>query len=261
MIPIKSEKEIAIMKKGGAILARIMKSLLPMVRPGLSTNQLNRAAAALVFNYKAEPAFLGYDGFPAALCASVNNVVVHGVPSDYELKPGDVLGLDLGIKYQGYYTDMAITKLVRGQTLFHFSGGQTPVKLSERKRLIKAAQKALDIAIKKAKAGKTFGDISEAIQKYVEAEGFNVVRDLCGHGIGKELHEEPKILNFGKSHTGEQIKPGMVFCLEPMLTAGDWRLKKSSDGFSYETEDGSLTSHFEATVAITKKGPLVLTKL
>ncbi|PIU16216.1 type I methionyl aminopeptidase [bacterium (Candidatus Gribaldobacteria) CG08_land_8_20_14_0_20_39_15] len=259
MIPIKSEKEIAIMREGGAILARIMKNLLRMVKPGVSTEQLNRAASALIFNYKTEPAFWGYDGFPAALCTSVNNVVVHGVPSDYELKPGDVLGLDLGIKYQGYYTDMAATKLVQSETLFKLGRGLTPSQLSERKRLIKAARKALDIAIKKAEHGKTFGDISDAIQRYVESEGFNVVRDLCGHGIGKELHEEPKILNFGKPHTCEQIKQGMVFCLEPMITAGDWLLKKSSDGFGFETKDGSLSSHFEATVAITKRGAMVLT--
>ncbi len=254
MIPLKSDKEIEIMRRGGAILAKIMKKIANMAKPGITTQELNRAASALVFNYGAEPAFLNHGGFPAVLCASVNNVVVHGVPSNYALAPGDIVGLDLGIKYQGYYTDMAVT------VQLPITNFQFPIKTDKSQKLVRAAKKALDIAIKMAKPGATLGDISFAVQEYVEKQGFNVVRDLCGHGIGKSLHEEPQILNYGKRGEGEVLKSGMVLCFEPMITNGGWKIKKSSDGFGYETADGSLSTHFEHTIAITKKSAIVLTK-
>ncbi len=251
MIQLKSGKEIEIMRQVGKILAEIMEKIKPMVVSGITTKELDKAAQALVFEYKAEPAFKDYEGFPAVSCISVNDMVVHGVPNDYVLKQGDLFCFDLGIKFQGYFSDAAFAMLV----------GKPESKDSETVRLIKATQKSLKLAIAKSKPGNTFGDIGNIIQRFVEYQGFNVVRDLCGHGIGKRLHEDPKILNYGKRHTGPKIEVGMVFCLEPMVTMGDWHLQKAKDGFGYKTADSSLSCHFEHTIAITKNGPEVLTKL
>lgn len=254
MITIKSKEEIKIMKEGGRILAEIMDEIKKKVQVGITTKELDRAAESLIFKSGGTPAFKGYENFPSTLCASVNQVIVHGVPSDYKLKQGDILSLDLGIKYKGFFTDMAVTlpvKNYRNQTSVNF----------EAMRLIRVTKKALKFAIKKSKPGNTFGDIGNTIQRYVESQGFNVVRELCGHGIGKELHEEPQVLNYGKRHKGEVLKEGMTFCIEPMVTVGDWHIKKSSDGFGWETRDGSLSCHFEVTVAIGKKGAFVLTKI
>ncbi|HEC91525.1 MAG TPA: type I methionyl aminopeptidase [Candidatus Atribacteria bacterium] len=254
MITIKSKVEIKIMKVGGRILADIMDEIKKKVQVGITTKELDRAAESLIFKSGGTPAFKGYENFPSTLCASVNQVIVHGVPSDYKLKQGDILSLDLGIKYKGFFTDMAVTlpvKNYRNQTSVNF----------EAMRLIRVTKKALKFAIKKSKPGNTFGDIGNTIQRYVESQGFNVVRELCGHGIGKELHEEPQVLNYGKRHKGEVLKEGMTFCIEPMVTVGDWHIKKSSDGFGWETRDGSLSCHFEVTVAIGKKGAFVLTKI
>ncbi len=253
MIPLKSEKEIEIMAEGGRVLAKIMKEIEKMVKPGVLTKDLEKLAESLIVKSGAKCAFKGYSEkgekpFPACLCTSINDEIVHCIPSKRVLKEGDLLKLDLGILWKGYYLDMAITVPV-GKVSF------------EAQRLIRVTKKALKLAIKKAKPGNTFGDISNTIQRYVESQGFSVVRELCGHGIGKNLHEEPKILNYGKRKTGEKIKEGMVFCIEPMVTAGDWRLKKAKDGFGYATQDGSLTAHFEHTVAVTKKGPEILTKI
>ena len=235
------------MREGGNMLARIMETLKKRVEPGISTKELDRVAETLVFKYKAQPAFKGYEGFPATLCVSVNNVIVHAVPSNYQLKQGDIVSLDLGIKHKGFFTDMAITLGV-GKVDF------------EALRLIRTTKKALKLGLKKARPGNTFGDIGNTVQKYVESQGFNVVRELCGHGIGRELHESPKVPNYGQTHQGQKIKQGMVFCLEPMTTVGDWHLKKSADGFGFETKDGSLSCHFEHTIAITQTGCEVLTK-
>lgn len=246
MIPLKTLEEIEIMKKGGRILAKIMKELEKKVKPGIKTIELDRVAETLILKSGGKCSFKGYDGFPACLCTSINQEIVHGVPSERVLKEGDILSLDLGIFYKGFHCDMAITVPV---------GKVAPEVL----RLIKVTKKALKRGIKKVRVGNTFGDIGNTIQRYVESQGFNVVRELCGHGIGRELHEEPKILNFGKRHSGPEIKEGMVFCIEPMVTAGDWRLKKSKDNFGYETLDGSLSCHFEHTVAVTKNGYQILT--
>lgn len=247
MILIKTEEEIKIMREGGKILAKIMKKLEKIAKPGISTKELDKAAEALVLNYKAIPVFKGFDNFPAVICTSINTQVVHAIPSDYILKNGDILTLDIGIKYKGYCSDMAKT----------FGIGKIDSRVSQ---FIKITKKSLEVGINKLKPGNTFGDVGFAIQEFIEANGFNVIRDLCGHGIGKELHEEPKITNFGEPHTGEEIKEGMIVCLEPMTAIGDWKLKDSSDGFGYETADNSLSCHFEHTIAITKKGPKILTK-
>lgn len=256
MIPIKSPTEIEIMAEGGKILAKIMKELEKKVQPGITTKELDRLAKGLILKFGGKCSFEGYknsDGYsvipyPACLCTSINEEIVHAIPSDRILKEGDIISLDLGIFYKNYHTDMAITLPVEKVN-------------PEVQRLIRVTKKALKRGIKKVRPGNTFGDIGNTIQRYVESQGFNVIRDLCGHGIGKELHEDPQILNYGKRRTGEKIKEGMTFCLEPMVTIGDWRIKRKKDGFGYETQDGSLCAHFEHTVAVTKNGCKVLTSL
>lgn len=247
MISIKTPEEIKTMAEGGKMLSEIMKELEKKVQPGITTRELNRVAETLIFKSGGKPSFKGYEGYPAALCTSINEEIVHAVPSDRILKEGDMLSLDLGILYRGFHTDMAITVSVGRIDL-------------ESARLIRVSKKALKRGIKKARPGNTFGDIGNTIQRYVESQGFNVVRDLCGHGIGKELHEDPKILNYGKRKTGEEIKEGMVFCLEPMITVGDWHIKKSKDGFGYQTADNSLSCHFEHTIVATKNKNKILTE-
>lgn len=234
------------MAEGGRILATVLKEIEKMVRPGITTLELDRAAEALILKHGAKPAFRGYEGFPYSLCASVNDVVVHGFPSEYALKEGDIVGLDLGVLYKGFNTDMATTVGV-GAISF------------EAKRLLMVTKKALKRGIKKARAGITTGDIGNTIQRYVEEQGYGIVRNLCGHGIGKEVHEDPQVPNYGQRHKGVELKEGMVICIEPMLTIGDWQLKKAKDGYGFATRDGSLAAHFEYTIAITKDGSVLLT--
>jgi len=248
MIILKTQEEIKTIKEGGKILANVLKEIEKKVRPGITTLELDRAAEALILSFGAKPAFRGYDGFPYSLCVSVNENIVHGLPSDYVLKDGDIIGLDLGVLYKGFNADMAITLPV-GEISF------------EAKRLINVAKKSLRLAIKKAKIGNTTGDVGNTIQRFVEDQGFGVVRDLCGHGIGKNLHEDPKVPNFGRRATGEELVVGMVIAIEPMVTMGDYNLRKSDDGYGYATKDNSLTAHFEHTIAITKNGPYILTEL
>jgi len=247
MITIKTQEEIKIMAEGGRILASIIKEIEKQAVPGITTKELDRAAEALILKHGAKPSFKGYDGFPYSLCTSVNENIVHGLPSDYALKNGDLLKLDLGILYKGYNTDMAVTLAV-GEVSF------------ETKRLINVTKKSLRLAIKKVKIGNTIGDIGNTIQRCVEDQGFGVVKDLCGHGIGKNVHEDPKIPNFGKRRAGPELAEGMVICIEPMVTMGDWHLRKADDGYGYATKDNSLTAHFEHTIVVIKSGPLVLTE-
>ncbi len=247
MIPIKTPQEIALMAQGGRILVKIIKELKAEVKPGLTTKELDKLAQELIFDYGVKSAFKNYQGFPANLCTSINEQIVHGVPSTRKLAEGDILSLDLGIIYQGLYVDTAVTLPV---------GSVSP----EVSRLIRITKKALKRAVARAKPGKTIGDISSAIQKHVEAADFQVVRELCGHGIGRQLHQEPEVPNFGQRHKGPELKSGMVLALEPMVVMGKPSIKKAPDGFSYQTADNSLSAHFEHTVAVTKKGPRVLTK-
>jgi len=246
MITVKSSEEIRIMREGGRILAKIIGEIEKMVKPGITTQELNRAAEALVLTSGGKCSFLGYNGYPACLCTSVNEEIVHAVPSGRILKEGDIISLDLGILYKGFHTDMAVTVPV---------GKVSP----EINRLIRVTKKALKRGIKKVGPGNTFGDLSNTIQRYIEDQGFSVVKDLCGHGIGRELHEDPEILNYGSRHSGAEIKPGMVFCLEPMVAVGKGEIKKSKNGSAYETADGSLSAHFEHTMVATKNGAKVLT--
>lgn len=248
MITIKSKEEIKIMAEGGQILASVMKELEKKAKPGVSTQELNRAAEALILKSGGKCSFKGYDGFPACLCTSVNNELVHVAPSRRILKEGDIISLDLGVFYKGFHTDMAVTVAVGNISL-------------EAKRLIRTTKKALKRGLKKIHPGNTFGDIGNTVQRYIEGQGFSVVRDLCGHGIGKEVHEDPKILNYGKRRSGPEIKEGMVICLEPMVNMGDFKIKKTEDGMGYETADGSLSAHFEHTIVVTKLGCRLLTEL
>jgi len=249
MIPIKTPEEIKVMREGGKVLADIMTRLQKQVKPGMTTAELDEFAETEIKKAGATPAFKGYQNFPRTLCTSVNEEIVHSIPSKKKvLKEGDIITLDLGLIWENFYLDMARTVPVGKVTL-------------ETRHLVLTAKKALRLGIKRAKPGSTFGDIGNTIQRFVESQGYNVVRDLCGHGIGARLHEEPQVLNYGKRKTGPEIKVGMVFCIEPMVTVGDWKLKKSADKYGFSTEDGSLSAHFEDTVAVTKKGSEVLTSL
>ncbi|MEK7664692.1 MAG: type I methionyl aminopeptidase [Patescibacteria group bacterium] len=248
MITIKSQKEILIMQEGGKILAKVLKEIKNLAKPGIATIDLDRACEALILKYGATPSFKGYHSFPHSICISINEEVVHCLPSSRILKEGDVVCLDLGVFYKGYHTDMAETIAI-GKTSF------------EAKRLIMVARKALKRGIKKTKIGNTIGDIGNTVQRYVEGQGFSVIRDLCGHGIGKNIHEDPAIPNFGKRGDGQKLSEGMVICIEPMATAGSWQIKKTKDGYGFSSKDNSITAHFEHTIAITKHGPKILTEL
>lgn len=268
MIKIKTTEEIEIMAEGGKILAKIMKELEKAVKPGIATKELDRLAEGLILKSGGKCSFKGYRGsggeivesFPACLCTSINEEVVHVAPSARLLKEGDLISLDLGIFYKGYHTDMAVTLLVTRPHTKSGVGAKLEFVESDAIRLIRVTKKALKRGVKKVRPGNTFGDIGNTIQRYVESQGFNVVRDLCGHGIGKALHEDPKILNYGKRKSGSELAEGMVFCLEPMVTTGNFKIKKSNDGHGFQTVDGSLSAHFEHTVVVTKDGCQALTE-
>jgi len=234
------------MRESGKILARIMKELEEMVRPGITTKYLDKVAESLILKCGAKPSFKNYEGFPATICSCINEEIVHCIPCDRKLKQGDIFSIDMGVLYKGYHSDMAVTVPV---------GKISP----EAQRLIRITKKALKRGIKKVRPGNTFGDIGNTIQRYVESQGYGIVRDLCGHGIGKEVHQEPQVPNYGKRKTGPEIKQGMTFCIEPMVTVGDWRLKKAKDGYGFQTRDNSLCAHFEHTLAVTQNGCKILT--
>lgn len=245
---LKTEAEILIMREGGKILAEIMEELKAKVAVGVTTASLNDYAEKRIKERGGAPSFKGYKEFPAALCTSVNEVIVHGLPSNYKLQDGDILSLDLGFFYQGFHTDMAVTLpvgTVSGEVM----------------RLIRETKKALKRGIKKSREGNTLGDIGNTIQRHIEKAGFANIDGLCGHGIGREVHEEPQILNEGKRGKGIPLECGMVFCLEPMLSMGSSKIKNSKDGMGIQTSDDSLSAHFEHTVALTKKGLKILTEI
>ena len=248
MVNIKTEKEIQIMKEGGKVLGEILNKLADAVKPGMTTNDLEKLARELVLSYGVESSFLGFDGYPAFLCTSINDEIVHGLPSDRILDEGDVLKIDMGVLHKGFHTDSAVTVLVgnKGDAI--------------KRSLIQTTKESLEIGISKARVGNTLGDVGSAIQKHIEDKGFNVVRDLVGHGIGKELHEPPQVLNYGKAGTGEKLISGMVIAIEPMVVTGKWGIKNGKDGYAFVTKDGGLAAHFEHTIVITDAVPLVITK-
>jgi len=266
MIPIKTEQEIKIMQEGGWLLAKILQALAEKVRPGVTTSELDKVAQDLVFACGAKPAFLGYQDFPATLCTSINEQVVHGVPLARRLEEGDIIGLDLGILYPfGKCSHCAMGATCNPENKPFFTDAAITVAVGdisgEAEKLIKVAKTALGAAVEKIKPGAHLGDVSSTIQKYVESEGFSVIRQLVGHGIGEKLHEEPEIPNFGEPGEGPILKEGMTLAIEPMIAAGNYKIKLGQDGFAYETVDKSLAAHFEHTLAVTKEGCQVLTQV
>jgi methionyl aminopeptidase len=248
MVIIKSPREIEQLKRSNAMVAEVFEKLRGMIVPGITTRELDQVAEEFILLKGARPAFKGYRGFPATLCISINDEVVHGIPGQRRLKEGDIVSLDVGVNYIGYFGDAAITLPV---------GEVDP----EAKRLLEVTKKALYIGIEKAKAGNRLFDISYAIQNWVESHGFSVVRDFVGHGIGRELHEEPQIPNFGTPHQGPRLEKGMVFALEPMVNEGTHEVRVLSDGWTVVTADGKRSAHFEHTIAITDDGAEILSVL
>ena len=248
MIEVKSEHELKQMRRAGAVVAGMLRALSAIVRPGIKTRDLDAEAVKFVKSHRAQPAFLGYKGFPATICVSVNEEVVHGIPGERMLRDGDLVSLDVGAVVEGFFADAAVTVGV---------GTISP----EAKRLMETTHAALEQGIAQATEGRRLSDISHAVQRAVEREGFGVVRDFVGHGIGRALHEDPPVPNFGPPNTGPRLKAGMVLAIEPMVTMGHYDVEVLSDGWTAVTKDRSLAAHFEHTVAVTPRGPEVLTKL
>jgi len=248
VIIIKSDREIEQLRRSNAIVAEVFEELKKVVAAGIATLELDRIAEEIIRSKGAIPAFKGYRGFPATLCISINEEVVHGIPSQRRLNEGDIVSLDIGTRLNGYFGDGAITLPV----------GEVD---TEAKRLLEVTERALYIGIGKARAGNRLFDISHAIQTWVESQGFSVVRDFVGHGIGMDLHEEPQIPNFGSPHQGPRLERGMVFALEPMVNEGTYEVKILSDGWTVVTADRKRSAHFEHTIAITDGGAEILSIL
>lgn len=253
MISLKNELEIKVLAEGGAILAQVLDVLAQEAVVGVTGRQLDERARELLYAHGTAPSFLGYGSrgqapFPAALCVSVNEAVVHGLPNDRVFQEGDIVKLDLGLIYKGMYLDSAHTVLIGSAS-------------AEAKKLRDVTREALNVGIEAAHYGNTTGDIGAAVQEYVEGHGFGVVRQLVGHGVGHAVHEEPPVPNFGKAGKGTKLSVGLVIAIEPMVTAGNPAVVTAADGWTVKTDDGSLAAHEEHTVAITKDGPRVLTAL
>jgi methionyl aminopeptidase len=246
MIVRKSEAEIEAMAKAGRVVADALAIIGEAIRPGVTTKELDEAAEEYIRSQGGAPTFKGYHGFPASICASPNSMVVHGIPGAYSLKDGDVISIDVGVTLEGFVADSAYTFAV---------GDIDP----EAQRLLDACQAALEAGIEEARAGNRVGDISAAVQRTTEGAGFSVVRSLVGHGIGRSMHEEPQIPNFGEPGSGPLLAPGMTLAIEPMINAGTASVVVAEDRWSISTEDGSLSAHFEHTVAVTEDGPRILT--
>lgn len=245
-IHLKTPAEIEKLKKAGRVVAEVLDLISENVRPGVTTRKLDDLAAAHFKKRKAKAAFLGYQGFPANICVSIDNEVVHGIPGDRKLTEGQIVSVDVGSIVDGYYGDAARS----------FPVGEID---QEAERLLQVTRQSLDEGIRACVAGNQLGDLSAAIQRYAEGNGFSVVRDLVGHGIGTQMHEEPQVPNFGEPGTGIELKEGLVLAIEPMINAGKYQVRMLSDGWTIVTDDGSLSAHFEHTVAITSSGPEILT--
>jgi methionyl aminopeptidase len=247
-ISIKSEREMALMRQAGKIVATVLAILVEAVKPGLKTEEFDVIAEREIRRLGGIPSFKGYRGFPASVCVSVNDEIVHGIPGDRILKDGDIVSLDLGAIYKGFQGDAARTVRVGTVSL-------------QAEALMQATEGALQAGIKKALDGNRLGDVSAAVQDYAESRGFSVVREYTGHGIGREMHEDPLIPNFGTPGTGLILKKGMTLAIEPMLNTGDWRTRLGSNMWTVSTIDGGLSAHFENTIAITNKQPEILTSV
>ncbi len=253
MIKLKAPDEIEIMRGASVIVAEVLQELKAMIRPGITTDELDRVAEELTRKKGAVPAFKGYEVagrvFPASLCVSINDEVVHGIPSPNRvLREGDIIGLDFGVKYRGFYGDAAVTVPV----------GAVSAAAME---LMRTTREALEAGIKEARPGRRIGDVSAAIQAAAERRNFAIVRDFVGHGIGRRLHEDPQVPNFGQPDRGIRLREGMVLAIEPMLNAGGPEVHVKEDGWTAVTSDGSLSAHFEHSVAIVEGGPYVLSQL
>lgn len=246
MITIKSEREIELMRHAGMLVSKMHKFIKPYIKEGITTKELDKLCEDFIRKNDATPTELGYEGYPASICASVNDTVVHGIPDNYKLKNGDIITIDVVIGYKGYQGDAAWTYAVG--------------KIDENKKyLMEHTEQALYEGIKMVKPGNRIGDISHAVETYAKAHNLGVVRELCGHGIGQEMHEDPDVPNYGTPNTGAKLKPGMVICIEPMLTFGERYIYIMDDDWTIKTEDGSDAAHYEHTVLVTETGYEILT--
>jgi methionyl aminopeptidase len=248
MILLKSLQEIAKMEVANRIVAEILAGIKEKVKPGIETRELDELAEQLCRRHRVEPAFKGYRGYPRSICVSVNEEVVHGIPGPRRLEAGDLVSLDFGVKYDGYYGDAAITVPV----------GQVASRAQD---LMEATEKSLYAGIAQVKAGNHLSDISHAVQAVVEEAGFGVIREFVGHGIGRSLHEDPQIPNFGPPGRGPTLQVGMTLAIEPMTSMGSWQVRIMQDGWTAVTQDGSYAAHFEHSVALTENGVLILSRL
>jgi methionyl aminopeptidase len=247
MIIKKSPDEIEKIAAAGEILVKTLSLLQSKLRPGVTTGELDAAAEKFIRSQGAEPAFKGYRGFPGSICASPNSMVVHGIPGPYKLSRGDILSIDVGVVHDGWVADAARTFPV---------GSTSPIAT----RLLRATEGALLAAVEQCRPGNRLGDVSHAVQKHIEGEGFSVVRSLVGHGIGRDMHEDPQIPNFGDPDRGPELEAGMVLAVEPMVTAGRHAVRMGDDHWAIYSQDGSLAAHFEFTIAVTEDGPRILTR-
>lgn len=245
-IELKSPAEIGIMKRGGKVLHQIHDRMRELVRPGVTTLELDRVAREMIEAAGGTPAFLGYQGFPGTLCTSINEEIVHGIPSERVLEEGDIVSLDVGMVLDGFYSDTARTLAV----------GKID---ADSQKLLDVTEKSLEVGISCLVSGKRLGDVSHAIQEYAERHGVSVVREYAGHGIGRGLHEEPRVPNYGRPGRGPRWERGMVVAIEPMLNLGTHKTRLLDDDWTVVTADGSRSAHFEHTVAVTEDGPLILT--
>ncbi|MFC2029769.1 type I methionyl aminopeptidase [Chloroflexota bacterium] len=250
MITLKSERELGLMREAGRIVAEVLSRIKEAVAPGVSTAALEAVADEIIIGkYGAVPSFKGYRGFPGMVCASINEEIVHGIPRERILHEGDIVSVDVGVIYNGYHGDAAITVAV----------GEID---AESQRLMDVTVESLRIGIEAAQAGSWTSDISKAVEGYVEDQGFSVVREYTGHGIGRQMHEDPQIPNYHNPRMGRaRLRPGMTFALEPMVNAGGWRTRVLEDNWTVVTDDGKRSAHFEHTVAVTSNGPEILTTL
>ncbi len=246
MIKLKSKREIQLMREAGKIVAEVLQEMENSVKAGITTAMLDKIAEKRIRSYRAEPAFLGYHNFPASICTSVNNEVVHGIPGLRKLEEGDIISIDVGVRLQGYHGDAAATFAV---------GRVTP----ETAHLVDVTRTSLEKAIDAMQSENRLSDISHAVQAYVESNSLSVVRNYVGHGIGKDMHEEPQVPNFGQPGHGPVLKPGLALAIEPMVNAGTWEVKVLKDQWTVVTADGSLSAHFEHTVVLGDNGPEILT--